>query len=213
MKLPYAILAAAVLALAAAMALPSQPAVIATVDIEKVFATIAETNANEAKVRLMADSFTTDRDRMSRDLQDLQAELESYKAGTPAWNEAFRKVEEAVSSMRAQEAYAKIKLETSSAAMMRDLYARVKAGTTAIAKANKINYVLVNDSLAAIEETGMQGTKQQMALRRFLYADPGMDMTTELIAWLDADFVARGGKLPAAPASGSAPTAGTGTAP
>lgn len=210
MKISYAILAAGALVLAAAAAFPTRPAVVATVDIEQVFGTLAETTANEAKVRQMADALTADRDRMSRDLQDLQSELESYKSGTPAWNDAFRKIEEAVASMRAQEQFGKMKLESESAALMRDTYARVKSACEALAKEHKIDYVLVNDSLAAIEMAGMQATKQQMALRRFLYASKEFDITPDLIARLDAEFKARGGTVPASAGHANTP-AGAGT--
>lgn len=209
MKISYAILAAGALVLAAAAAFPTRPAVVATVDIEQVFSTLAETAANEAKVRRMADALTADRDRMSRELQDLQGDLESYQSGSPAWNDAFRKIEEAVASMRAQEQYGKMKLESESAALMRDTYGRVKAACEAIAKENKIDYVLVNDSLAAIEMAGMQATKQQMALRRFLYASKEFDITPGLIARLDSEFKARGGTVPA-PAGSASPPSGSG---
>ncbi|MBL9140608.1 MAG: OmpH family outer membrane protein [Phycisphaerae bacterium] len=201
MKISYAILGAGALVLAAAAAFPSRPAVVATVDIEKIFAEVAETKANETKVRQMADVMTAERDRMSRELQDLQAELESFKSGSPPWNEAFRKIEEAVATMRAQEQYSKLKLEGESATLMRDMYARIKSNSEALAKEHKIDYVIVNDSLAEIEPANMQGTKQQMALRRFLYASKEFDLTAELIARLDADFKSRGGTVPAAAAS------------
>ena len=71
----------------------------------------------------------------------------------------------------------------------------MKAAAGALAKENKLDYVVVNDSLAAIEPTGMQGTKQQMALRRFLYATEEFDITAAVIARMDADFVKRGGVL------------------
>lgn len=207
MKLSYAILGAAALALAAAVTFNPRPAVVATVDIEKVFETLGETKSNEARVRQMADRLTADRDRMSRELQDLQAELESFKPGSAPWNDAFRKVEEAVATMRAQEQFGKLKLEEESVTMMRDLYARVKTSCEAIARERKVDYILVNDSLAAIERANMQGTKQQMALRRFLYATPEFDLTAELIARLDQDFKTRGGTIPA-PAAGAASASG-----
>jgi Skp family chaperone for outer membrane proteins len=204
MKLSHAILGASALVLAAAVAFNPRPAVVGTVDIEKVFESLGETRANEARVRQMADRLTADRDRMSRELQDLQAELESFKPGSAPWNDAFRKVEESVATMRAQEQFGKLKLEEESVTMMRDLYARVKTACEAIARERKVDYILVNDSLAAIERANMQGTKQQMALRRFLYASPEFDLTAELIARLDQDFKARGGTVPAASASGAA---------
>jgi Skp family chaperone for outer membrane proteins len=206
MKLSYALLGAGALVLAAAAIFPARPAVVATVDIEKVFEVIVETKANEAKARSMADALTADRDRMSRELQDLQSELESFKSGSPPWNEAFRKIEEAVASMRAQEQYGKMKLESESAGMMRELYGRVKTASEALAKEMKIDYVLVNDALAPIEPANMQATKQQMALRRFLYASSEFDLTPALVAKLDADFKARGGTVPAPAASAASTT-------
>lgn len=210
MKLSHAILGAGALVLAAAAVFPSRPAVVAHVDIEMVFAKAAEVRANDTKVKATLDEFTRERTRMSQELQDLNAELDSYKPGTPPYNDALRKVEDAVANMRAQENYAKLKTEAQAATLLRDTYDHVKAAAAALAKENKLDYVVVNDSVAPIEPTGMQGTKQQMALRRFLYATEEFDITAAVIARMDADFVKRGGVIPATPAGGSGAAGTTG---
>lgn len=212
MKKTTAFLGAAVLMLGAAMAFPQRPATVASVDIEKVFSGLDEQKFFEQRVKQVSDNMAAEKDRLGRELQDLSAELESYKPGTPPYNEALKKVEAAVGAMSAQDQFGQLKVEAEKASSMRDLYARVKDAAAALAKDQKIDYVLVNDSLATVEPANFAGTRQQLALRRFLYADASMDITAEVIARANADFKARGGVAPApaaAPAATTPPAGGT----
>lgn len=209
MKKTTILLGAAILLLGAAVSFPGRPATVATVDITKVFDGLDEQRYLEQRVKQVADKMAADKDRMSRELQDLSAELESYKPGTPPYNEALRKVEEAVGALGAQDQFGQLKIEAERASALRDLYAHVRDAAVALAKEQKIDYILVNDSIPPIEPANVQGTRQQLALRRFLVADGSMDVTDALIARANADYKARGGVIVAAPAPTAAPAAGS----
>ena len=196
----------AVAALAAAAVLPDRPAKVASVDIERIFLQLDEQRSIEADIKKLGESMVAEKDRLSRELQDLNAELESYKAGTPPYNEALKKVETAIGAMSAQDQFGQLKVEAERATAMRTLYGNIKAAAAAVAKDAGIDYVLVNDSIPAIEPAGFVATKQQMAMRRVLFADQAMDITDAVIAKANADFKARGGVAPP-PAAAPAPAA------
>jgi Skp family chaperone for outer membrane proteins len=195
------IAAAAAIVLAAAAAFPDRPARVASVDVAKAFTSLDEQKSMEASIKSLGERMAGEKDRMSRELQDLNAELESYKPGTPPYNETLKKVEAAVGAMRAQDQFGQLKLEAERATALRELYARIRAASEAVAKDSNIDYVVVNDSLVPVEPAGLAATQQQLNTRRFLWANTEMDITDAVIARANADFKAKGGTVPAAPAA------------
>ena len=195
------IAAAAAIVLAAAAAFPDRPARVASVDVAKAFTSLDEQKSMEASIKSLGERMAGEKDRMSRELQDLNAELESYKPGTPPYNETLKKVEAAVGAMRAQDQFGQLKLEAERATALRELYARIRAASEAVAKDSNIDYVVVNDSLVPVEPAGLAATQQQLNTRRFLWANTEMDITDAVIARANADFKAKGGTIPAAPAA------------
>jgi Skp family chaperone for outer membrane proteins len=196
-------------ALAAAAAFPDRPARVASVDVAKAFVGLDEQKSLEGGLKSLGERMAAEKDRMSRELQDLNAELESYKPGTPPYNETLKKVEAAVGAMRAQDQFGQLKLEAERATALRELYARIRAASEAVAKDSNIDYVVVNDSLVPVEPAGLAATQQQLNTRRFLWANPEMDITDAVIARANADFKAKGGTVPTAPAAPVAPPAPT----
>jgi Skp family chaperone for outer membrane proteins len=190
----------AVAALAAAAAFPDRPSKVASVDIERVFTQLDEQKSIEADIKRLGERMAAEKDRMSRELQDLNAELESYKPGSAPYNETLQKVEGAIGAMSAQDQFGQLKVEAERANAMRTLYAHVRDATAAVAKESGIDYVVINDSLPPIEPAGFVATKQQLAMRRVLFANGEMDITDAVIARANTDFKAAGGTVPAAPA-------------
>jgi len=183
---------------AAAAAFPDRPAKVASVDIERVFASLDEQKSVEAEVKRLGERMAAEKDRLGRELQDLNAELESYKPGTQPYNETLRKVEGAIGAMSAQDQFGQLKVEAERANAMRSMYAHIRDAAKAVAKDSGIDYVVINDSIPPVEPAGFVATKQQLAMRRVLYAAEDMDMTDAVIARANADFKAAGGTVPPA---------------
>jgi Skp family chaperone for outer membrane proteins len=207
-RLPAFLAGAAVAALAAAAAFPDRPAKVASIDIARAFASVDEQKSMEATIKSVGERMTAEKDRLSRQLQDLNAELESYKPGSPPYNETLKRVETAVGAMRAQDQFGQLKMEAERASAMRELYVHIRTAASEVAKDSGIDYVVVNDALVPVEPAGLAATQQQLNSRRFLFANAEMDITEAVIARANADFKARGGTVPMAPA---APPAGTAT--
>lgn len=204
---PWILAGAVAAALAAAASLPDRPARVASVDVAKAFIALDEQKTMEAGIKSIGERMAAEKDRMGRELQDLNAELESYKPGTPPYNETLKKVEAAVGAMRAQDQFGQLKLEAERATALRELYARIRAAAEAVSRDSNIDYVVVNDSLVPVEPAGLSATQQQLNTRRFLWANPEMDITDAVIARANADYKAKGGTVPTAPAAPVAPPA------
>ena len=77
--------------LAAAAAFPDRPARVGSVDIERIFTSLDEQKSSEASIKELGEKMAGEKDKLSRALQDLNGELESYKPGTPPYNETLKK--------------------------------------------------------------------------------------------------------------------------
>ena len=188
----------AVAVLVAATAFPDRPSRVASVDVERIFTALDEQKSIEAAIKTLGEKMVGEKDRMSRELQDLNAELESYKPGTPPYNDTLKKVEGAIGTMCAQDQFGQLKVEAERASGMRSLYIKVREAAAAVAKEGKIDYVIINDSIPPIEPAGFTATRQQLAMRRILFADNELDITDAVIARANAEFKSRGGTPPAA---------------
>ena len=187
--------------LAAAAAFPDRPARVGSVDIERIFTSLDEQKSSEASIKELGEKMAGEKDKLSRALQDLNGELESYKPGTPPYNETLKKVEGAIGAMSAQDQFGQLKVEAERANAMRSLYVRVREAATAVAKESNIDYVIINDAIPPIEPAGFAATRQQLAMRRVLFANGEMDITDAVIGKANADFKSRGGKVPPPPAA------------
>ena len=116
-------------------------------------------------------------------------------------NETLKKVEGAIGAMSAQDQFGQLKVEAERANAMRSLYVRVREAAAAVAKESNIDYVIINDAIPPIEPAGFAATRQQLAMRRMLFANGEMDITDAVIGKANADFKSRGGKVPPPPAA------------
>ena len=110
--------------------------------------------------------------------------------------------------MSAQDQFGQLKVEAERANSMRGLYVRVREAAATVAKESNIDYVIINDSIPPIEPAGFAATRQQLAMRRMLFANNEMDITDAVIAKANTEFKSRGGSVPpalAAPAPVSKP--------
>ena len=171
---------------------PQRPAVVASVDLERVFNSIDLQAKTEARLKAVAVDLDAQRKRLRDGIEELQAELESFKPGSTAQLEVATRIEEAIAEFRAFEGFARAKAEAEQAKAMRQIYMSIRDAAMELAKERGWDYVMVDDSIPTIEPTDSQRMLQQISSRRFLYANPSFDVTNDLIAKLNAMEAAQG---------------------
>lgn len=171
---------------------PQRPAVVASVDLERVFNSIDLQAKTEARLKAVAADLDEQRNRLRDGIEELQAELESFQPGSTAQLEVATRVEEAIAEFRAFEGFARAKAEAEQAKAMRQIYMSIREAAAGLAKERGWDYVMVDDSIPTIEPTDAQRMLQQISSRRFLFANPSFDVTDDLIAKLNAMEAAQG---------------------
>ncbi|MGA1043876.1 MAG: OmpH family outer membrane protein [Phycisphaerales bacterium] len=184
------LVAGSLLALAAFA--PQRPAVVASVDLERVFNSIDLQAKTETRLKAVAADLDAQRKTLRDGIEELNAELESFQPGSAAQLEVATRIEEAIAEFRAFEGFARAKAEAEQAKSMRQIYMTIREAAMELAKERGWDYVMVDDSIPTIEPTDSQRMLQQISSRRFLYANPSFDVTDDLIAKLNAMDAAEG---------------------
>ena len=95
------------LALLWAMARADRPTSVGYVDIVRTLQNLEQTKASEARLAELVKTQSARSDELLAEIQSMQAELESFKQDTPAFNETKRKVTDAIGRKRAFDEFAK----------------------------------------------------------------------------------------------------------
>jgi len=191
--------------LGGASLLANKPAVAAAVDLEKVYDGLEEQKAADAALESMAAAMNADGEKRRKALDDLRAELESFKPGSPAFRETSNKIELELLRYNALVEFNRQKIEARRAEYIRGIYARVKETLATLSKEQGIDIVFLDDSIAPLDPSDAQRTMQQISARRMLYCNPSLDLTELLTTRMNDVFKASGGLAPTT-ASGSTPS-------
>lgn len=181
-------------ALAALAAIsPSRPAVVASVDLERVFNTIDLQKQTETRLEAVRKDLEDRREKLRTGIEDLQAELDSFQPGSAAQQEVAVRVEEAIAEFRAVENFARLKLEAEQAKAMREIYLTIRTAAGELAAQRGWDYVMIDDTVPAIDPSDANRMLQQISSRRLLFANPSFDVTQELIDHLNSRAAPEGG--------------------
>jgi len=190
------------LALLWAMARPSKPAVVACVELVRVFESLDQYKAGKNRIMEMMKEELAKSSVIQQEAQALQAELDNYKPDTPGFHETGRKITEKMSSLMVREQFLKAKEANEFEMLVRDTYLAVKASLGGFCKTNGIDIVLVDDASAPFSSEDRRPIFEQISGRRIVWFDPALDVTDDLIKSMNQAYAAGGGQAPA-PAAGT----------
>ena len=182
------------LALLWAMVTPQKPAVVACVDLERVFAGLDQHKAGEARLQDLMKAEAAKRDAIGAETQSLQAELENFKPDTPGYAETGRKLTDAAGRLKVFEEFLKRKLDFEQAQLVRTTYTNIKASLGGICKAQGIDIVFMDDATPPFDKNDPRPITQQISGRRMLWFDSSLDITDMVIKQMNEAFAAGKGK-------------------
>jgi Skp family chaperone for outer membrane proteins len=178
------------LALLWAMARPEKPAVVACVDLERVYAGLDQHKSGESRLDELLKGEAVKRDKLVAETQAIQAELENFNNDSPVYNETARKLRDSADRLRVFEDFLKRKLEFERANLVRSTYAAVKAALGDYCKANAIDIVFMDDATPPFDKADPRPITQQISGRRMLWFNPALDITDDLIKSMNTSFAA-----------------------
>jgi Skp family chaperone for outer membrane proteins len=182
------LLAAAVLGPSYAMwnaAIPVQPAIIASVDLERCFNEIERRAEAETALEALAESFRIELERKRDEADLLKQDVELYAPGTEKHDAATDAWTQAVLDYRATVEFTKAKLDARRAEARKEVYQRILVAAGSFAQQNGIDFIFADDSVIDVQQGTDIQIVQQMSLRRIVYANTAFDITDDLILWIN----------------------------
>jgi Skp family chaperone for outer membrane proteins len=173
--------------LGGAAVLSPRPSTVGTVNLEKVFNTINLQAIREADLKAMVTRMKAREVELEKAVKDLESELDSFQPGSKSAIEAQNKVQAAVGEFRAYGQYSRLKLEAEEARFMRETYLAIREAAGRYARQNGIDVVLLDDSIPEFQTGTADRTVQQISNRRVLFANPELDLSDALIAFMNAE--------------------------
>ncbi|MSR69309.1 MAG: OmpH family outer membrane protein [Phycisphaerales bacterium] len=167
---------------------PTTPAVVASVDLEKVYSSLDQQKASNGKVVVLRGELKKRITKLEDEVRAMKDDLESFQTGSTAHNEALKKVILRASDLTALHKFTQVKVESEQANTVREAYMAIRASCAKIATEQKVDFVFIDDTVPTINPTNLEGTVQQITGRRMLYANPALDITDLLIERMNSDF-------------------------
>jgi Skp family chaperone for outer membrane proteins len=179
-----------------------QPSAAATVNLSIVMEKLEQKSSAQANLTSMAAKLNEEDKVKKAELTKMQTDLKAMTEETAAREELQEQLALATLKYQAWNKLSSERLDIEESLVIQDLYKSIKDAVAQMAKAYRLDIVLVDDSKGDLQTDRdarvSQKTQvlQQIADRRMLYANPEIDITDDLIERMNNAFKT-GGAVPA----------------
>ncbi|MFK7961788.1 MAG: OmpH family outer membrane protein [Phycisphaerales bacterium] len=161
------------------------PAVVATIDLERVMTQVDLFSAGDREIQALGVSLDAEL-QAQRDSIEVMTEDAELLTGV-AREDKLRELELAAENLRVAAQFAEYKVRAARSAHLREIYNQVKTVSASMAAANQWDVVIVNDSLVALPEIAPEDEMmRQISARRIIFADGRIDVTQMLVDAINA---------------------------
>ena len=171
----------------------SQGLTIATVDLSSVFEGLTQRADADLHLGQMAERNRLERDRRAGEIEALRSQHRDTV--DPATRQ---ELEERIALASIEYAtwvrFTNQKTDVEQSLVLQDLYRAVKQAAAELARSEGYDLVVVDDSLRQLRMSAdsaisrEEQVRQQIGSRRLLFADPGLDVTDDLIATMNRAY-------------------------
>lgn len=164
---------------------PTRPAVVAFMNLEVVFNSVNLRDKAEDKIVELVARLDAELKVKSDEVQMLQDNAAIYEKGSPKYMDAMQAGLDAANRLRAFTDFMSIKLDAMKADHRIQVYDKIILAATEFAEQHAIDFIIMDDSSIDIQPGTDMQIKQQMITRRIVYANQNLDITSELIQWIN----------------------------
>lgn len=192
----------AVLALGAAVSLawhanassrpPATPTAVATVDLVSVLNGLEEKQVLETKLQASLDSRQKQLDDLVKQLETVQADIQTLSPGTDAYREKVRQLVELRNLAQTRRQILEQIIAAERATMLRDLYGKIAAAVQRISERDGWDIVLMDDSAFPLPQGDVSDRDMERAIvsRLIVYRHESVMITGEVVTLLNNEYKA-----------------------
>ena len=163
-------------------AVPTQPAVVATIDLEKVFMDLNRKKAADAELNTYARQLEAEQVEIRAKIERLSEELGGLAPSSAAYQAKQHEHYKETFNYQALIELNRSKLERKKGLTMRTIYLEIKAAAKTLCEERGLDIIMLDDSIVDIEIGNEAEVSRQISARRTLHCNPEIDVTQELIA-------------------------------
>ena len=167
---------------------PSEPTVVVSIDIERVFSSLEERAFEIAKVQAIVTEMENDLKSSRTHIESYEQEFELYQPGSEKWDELMQEQQLAALEYESKVEYSRRRAVREEAKSMRKVYASIRSSAKKLSEQNGWDYVFVNDSLVALPDNNNVDMGAEISSSRLIYANEMFDITDVLVEYMNAEF-------------------------
>lgn len=171
----------------ARLAPPSAP-IIAVIDLEEALSKLGERSDKEKTLKDQVAELQARINKYGEDLKSDQSKFE-LEIG-PAKAAMGKQIREKMIRAEFEKQYSQKLLTESQGEMLRDLYVKISDAAKRVAEKNGYQIVLASDEKVNIPKGDPDGVTRAIALKRFLYVDPQLNITGEVVEMMNNEYAA-----------------------
>ena len=164
---------------------PTRPAVVAFMNLKEVFDNLDMRKEAEVEIRDLETRMMEKLKAKTEEVEMLQENAENYEKGSSKYMEAMQTGLDAASRMRAYNDFITIKIDAMMADQRIQIYDEIISAATEFAEQHGIDFIITNDAAIELQAGTDMQIMQQMTTRRIVYANDSLDITDELVQWIN----------------------------
>ncbi len=162
------------------------PAIVACVDLEKVFNGLTANKNADASLKATAEALTAEGNKKAETIKQMEADLADLAEGSARYRELQDSALLEAQKYRAYVEFSRAKIDAERARTIKRIYVDIRTAAQEMGVSNGYDLVLVNDSLAEIPPGTEEEMNRQISARRILFASERIDITKDVIAYMNA---------------------------
>ena len=179
---------------------PPKGATIAIVDLEKLINGLDEKRAKGEQFQGAFDAKKTELEALKKKIEERETAVKNMAPGA-ARTKGAEELRDMIIRAEMEAQLANRKLDLQQADLFLELYEKVNEAIATLSKQNGYHLVFVSDESAKVPKGNSETVLRGITMKRMLYVDDALDITDEVVRFMNNSFAAAGGKAPpAAPA-------------
>ncbi len=180
---------------AVAVRQPTQPTAVATVNPIKVLEGLEERNAREEQLTREIKTREAQLQQVVDRIKALQADLEMMKRDAPGYLDKRAEFVQLNSQLKSSAQIQQQVLSVLRGEILRDMYVKIAAASKTIAERQGYDAVFLDDSVFQLpEEANDRDIERLILSRTFVYRSEAVDISDQVIALMNNDYRAGGGR-------------------
>lgn len=158
------------------------PAVVCTVNLERVYEAIPQKTAAEQSLEAFGRSLDERISAYEEEIDALEGELEALAPNSESYEQRTAELMRKTLEYEGFLQFANNRFQLQRAEALRDIYLELRANIAQIAQRNGYDLVIVDDTVGELTPTTEEDMRRQISARRMLYGARTIDITDIVIA-------------------------------